>query len=120
MATSHPAEGLDGDAFGAFLVGEGVLIGPRNQSLIVDFGVSFLWPCMNKQTQDYKRCDYDMKKRLAFVGRLLSGMRMRRCYQENQLSKYRLWDNHPKLTLVVMRRTLKTFSRLTWHVEFEG
>ncbi len=48
MAISHLAEEIGGETFagGAFLVGKGVLVGPRNQPLIVDFGVLFLWPCI--------------------------------------------------------------------------
>ena len=46
MATSHPAEGIGGDAFGVdtLLVGDGALIWPRDRSSTVGFGVLFLWP----------------------------------------------------------------------------
>ena len=51
MAASHPADEMGGEAFagggdGTFLAGEGGLVGPRNQSLIVDFGRLVLWPCI--------------------------------------------------------------------------
>ena len=56
--TLHPPE-IDGDTFTdgavAFLVGKGVLICSRNQSLVLDFGGLFLWPCTNKQIQDQPR-----------------------------------------------------------------
>jgi hypothetical protein len=49
MATSHPGEGIRGDAFvgggvSTLLVGDGVLIWPRDRPSTVGFGRLFLWP----------------------------------------------------------------------------
>jgi len=112
MATSHVAEEIDGEFFaggseGTFLV---VLVGPRNQSLIVDFGGLFLWPCIN--ISRHKHRSYDMVT-LAFVGNFLCGMRSRRFYQQNRKSIVQVWAEYHKLTLLVIWRTLKTFSGCT-------
>ena len=47
MVASHPADEIGGEAFaggadGTFLEGKGLLVCPRNQSLIVGFGGLFL------------------------------------------------------------------------------
>jgi len=47
MAASHPADEISGEAFtggadGTLLEGKGLLVGPRNQSLIIDFRGLFL------------------------------------------------------------------------------
>ncbi len=52
IAASHPAEEIGGETFAGggdstFLLGEGVLVGPR-KPLIVDFGGLFLWPWINR------------------------------------------------------------------------
>ena len=44
MAGSHLVEEIGGEVFlgGAFLVGKGMLVSPRIQELIIDFGGLFL------------------------------------------------------------------------------
>ena len=60
VAASHPADEMGGGAFagggdGTFLADKGGLVGPRNQSLIIDFGGLVLWPCIvNLQSADMK------------------------------------------------------------------
>jgi hypothetical protein len=58
--TSHPAEGIGGDAFvdggvsTLLVAGDGALIWPRNRSSTIAFGRLFLWP-IKKKTQDQSR-----------------------------------------------------------------
>ena len=106
---SHLPEVSVDDAFAAvdaFLVGK-EFVGPRIRSLIIDFGGLLLWPCINKTNQDQstKPCSYDIETHAFVVGHIQC-----RILPAKQKINYPSRRNTvPKLTLVVMRRILKTW-----------
>ena len=108
MATSHPAGGIDGNAFvgssvGTFLLDDGASIWLRDRSSTVGFERLFLWPITKTNSKSVEVSNTTIThKLLAFVGYLLCRMGTQGCYKpENQFYKYG-W-NLLKLTLVVVR-----------------
>jgi hypothetical protein len=67
MATSHPAEGIGGDAFVGggvstlLVVGDGTLIWPRDRSSTAGFGRLFLWPIKKTNPGSVEHYNYNME-----------------------------------------------------------